>query len=122
MSRGKLHHLEFYVNDLKSSLEFWDWFLGSMDYKVIAEFDDGRSYSLGETYLVFVQVQKDYLEVQNNRQAAGLNHLAFHMDTEDDLKDYHSQVQEHGAKVLKLNDFHLCFEAPDGIVVELFIP
>jgi catechol 2,3-dioxygenase-like lactoylglutathione lyase family enzyme len=35
MEFGQLHHIEYYVKDLKRSIDFWGWFLSEMGIRNI---------------------------------------------------------------------------------------
>lgn len=54
-----LHHVELYVSDLEKSIEFWGWFLNELGYEVFQKWEAGQSWKKGETYLVFVQTEKN---------------------------------------------------------------
>ena len=72
-----LHHVEIYVADLKRSRTFWSWFLEQLEYELYQTWDQGFSFLLGDTYLVFVQTQEQHLDPEYHRCRTGLNHLAF---------------------------------------------
>ena len=52
--KGKLHHVELYVKDLKVSKGFWQWLLTILGYEVYQTWDRGISFKLKDTYLVLV--------------------------------------------------------------------
>lgn len=121
MEFGQLHHVEYYVNDLKSSNKFWDWFMVDMGYEKMESWPGGISWkhSTG-TYLVFVQVEEEHLELQNNRQGNGLNHIAFMGATLTQLDETQKKLESHNIKILKRKDEYLCFEDPNGFAVEVY--
>ena len=57
---GAIHHIEIYVSDLQRSIDFWSWLLSELGYEEYQKWDEGVSYKLGETYLVFVQTEERY--------------------------------------------------------------
>ena len=128
---GKLHHVEIYVSDLKKSSEFWGWFLGKLGYEVFSKWDSGISYMLGETYIVFVQTEKKYLDEPYHRCRTGLNHLAFHAESKMHVDEITNELRSKGIKIL-YEDKHpyaggedyyaVFFEDPDRIKVELVAP
>jgi hypothetical protein len=67
MQFGQLHHIEYYVKDLKRSTEFWGWFLSEMGYSEGPKWEGGINYlhSSG-TYIVFVQVAPEAMAIENN--------------------------------------------------------
>lgn len=126
--RGALHHLELYVSNLNESLLFWDWFLKELGYEEYQQWDKGKSYKLDCTYLVFVQVEEKYLHIPFHRKGVGLNHLAFHVDTKEEVNYFAKAVKEKGC-ILLYEDrypyaggsehYALFFEDPNRIKVEV---
>ncbi|WP_214836612.1 VOC family protein [Exiguobacterium sp. s36] len=123
-----LHHVELYVSDLTKSLNAWDWLLTELDYTVYQQWDEGRSYRFGDTYLVFVQTEADHLEPPYHRKKTGLNHLAFHAASLEHLERLRSELPQHGFTELYADRFPyaggpnyiaLYFEDPDRMKVEL---
>ncbi|RHB50001.1 VOC family protein [Exiguobacterium sp. AM39-5BH] len=123
-----LHHVELYVSDLHKSLNAWDWLLTEIGYTVYQQWDKGRSYHFGATYLVFVQTEIDYLEPSYHRKRTGLNHLAFHAESLEQLERLRPELSRHGFKELYADRFPyaggpnhiaLYFEDPDRMKVEL---
>ncbi len=58
-STGGVHHVELYVADLDRSAGFWRPLLESLGWSAYQSWPGGRSWRLGATYLVFVQVADD---------------------------------------------------------------
>lgn len=77
--RGVIHHIEINVANLEKSRQFWLPFLTALDYDLYQEWSAGFSMKLGDTYLVFVQTEDNYLSPSFHRKHNGLNHLAFHV-------------------------------------------
>ena len=126
---GLLHHVEIYVRDLKTSADFWGWFLESLGYKVHQSWSDGKSWKLGETYLVFVQVEERFKDVAYHRCRVGLNHLAFHGKSQQHIIEITEQLKSRGVKLLYPEkhsnvgeSYAIYFEDPDRIKVELVAP
>ena len=128
--RGALHHVEIYVKDLEISRKFWGWLLERLGYTVFQEWDRGISYILGETYLVFVQVESRFLDVPYHRCRAGLNHLAFHGESREFIDGITETLRGRGVTVL-YEDKHpfaggkgsyaVFFEDPDRMKVEITV-
>lgn len=123
-----LHHVELYVSDLTKSLNAWDWLLTELGYTVYQQWESGRSYRFSDTYLVFVQTELDYLEPPYHRKRTGLNHLAFHAESLDQLERLRPELPRHGFMELYADRFPyaggpnyiaLYFEDPDRMKVEL---
>ncbi|KAA0548166.1 hypothetical protein FZW96_10605 [Bacillus sp. BGMRC 2118] len=129
--KGLLHHLELYVSNLQQSLQFWDWFLQELGYEEYQQWEEGKSYKLGDTYLVFVQVEEHYKQNIYHRKAVGLNHLAFHVDSREEVDELAKAVKEKGYTILYEDRYPfaggpeyyaLFFEDPDRIKVEVVAP
>ncbi len=129
--KGLLHHIELYVSNLDKSIEFWSWFLTDLGYELFQEWDQGKSYKLGETYIVFVQVEDKHLDVSYHRCKTGLNHLAFHAESREHVDRITKKLKEKNIKVL-YEDKHpyaggegyyaVYFEDPERMKVELLAP
>ena len=74
---GLLHHVELWVPDLRRTTASWGWLLEELGYQAFQCWDDGISFRLGPTYLVFER-SPDLEAGPHQRTRAGLNHLAFH--------------------------------------------
>lgn len=127
---GVVHHIEMYVSDLKKSIEFWDWLLTQLGYHKSQEWDQGVSYQLNDTYLVFVQTEEKYLDIPYHRKRTGLNHLAFHVESRELVDQFTTQLKERGVAILYhdkhpyaggKNYYAVFFEDPDRIKVELVV-
>ncbi len=124
---GLLHHVEIYVSDLERSAAFWGWFLESLGYFLYQQWEAGRSWKLGDTYIVFVQTEERFLDIPYHRCRTGLNHLAFHAASRDQVDKIRDALVERGVEILYPDrhpdagdDYYaLFFEDPDRIKVEL---
>lgn len=131
MSQGLIHHIEIYVSDLKSSVAFWGWVLEDLGYEAFQKWDSGQSWKIGDTYIVFVQTEEKFMDIPYHRCRAGLNHLAFHASSRQQVDDMTRKLNEKGVKIL-YTDMHpfaggeehyaVYFEDPDRIKVELVAP
>jgi catechol 2,3-dioxygenase-like lactoylglutathione lyase family enzyme len=131
LPQGLIHHIEIYVSDIKKTADFWGWFLEELGYHVYQEWNNGKSWRLGETYLVFVQAEERFLHFPYHRCRVGLNHLAFHAKSRLQVDEMTTQLETMGIKIL-YSDKHpfaggnehyaVYFEDPDRIKVELVAP
>lgn len=127
MSTGMIHHIELYVSNLEQSVAFWAWLLETLGYS----WDIGKSWQLEDNYLVFVQVDDAFQDKTYHRRGVGLNHLAFHAASRQQVDDLTSALRERGITIL-YEDRHpfaggdqhyaVFFEDPDRIKVELVAP
>lgn len=128
---GKIHHVEIYCSDLIKSSSFWSWFLIELGYKQYQKWQSGISFKLGASYIVFVQAEDKYLNEGYHRCRPGLNHLAFHASSPQQVDDLTRQLKDHGMKIL-YGDKHpyaggpgsygVFFEDPERIKVEVMAP
>lgn len=126
--KGAIHHIEFYVSDLKKTMDFWGWLLEELGYTQFQKWEKGISYKLDHHYVVFVQTENDYLDIPYHRKGVGLNHLAFHVESTEQVDNFTKQLEEKGVQILYKdrhpfaggNDHYaVFFEDPDRIKVEL---
>jgi len=126
--KGKLHHIEIYVKDLSVSKEFWGWLLKELGYKEYQNWEQGVSYILEDTYIVFVQVENKFLEIPYHRCSAGLNHLAFHGGSKKFVDDITVKLRDKNVEILYQDkhpyaggkDYYaVYFEDPDRMKVEI---
>ncbi|WP_135829237.1 VOC family protein [Halorussus halobius] len=125
---GQLHHVELYADDLDASLAFRDWLLGELGDDRKNDWAGGRSWRRGPTYLVLVAAdQRDH---PFDRRAPGLNHLAFHAASREQVDDLTDGVRERDDTSLRHEDRHpfaggyyaLYCEGPEGVKVEVVGP
>lgn len=131
MSQGLIHHIELYVSNLNKSIDFWGWLLEELGYSRFQEWESGRSWKLGETYLVFVQAEDRFLDVPYHRCRVGLNHLAFHARSRQQVDELTGKLQVKGIHILYTDKhpfaggpehYAAYFEDPDRMKVELVAP
>ena len=74
---GSLHHVELWVPDLARARQQWGWLPGQLGYEQYQNWEHGRSWRFGSTYLVIEQ-SPTLTATSHDRLRPGLNHLAFH--------------------------------------------
>lgn len=131
MARGQIHHIEIYVSDLKRTVSFWEWFLKDLGYEVYQQWESGISFKLDDAYLVFVQTEEKYLDVPYHRCRVGLNHMAFHASSREEVDEMTDKLKAKGMSILYPdrhpyaggeNYYAVFFEDPDRIKVEFAAP
>lgn len=126
---GTIHHIEIYVSDLNKTILFWEWLLTKkFSYKVFQKWDSGISFIFGDTYIVFVQTENNYLDNSYNRKNTGLNHIAFSCTSREFIDMLTKELKEKNINIL-YEDKHpyaggedyyaVFFEDPDRIKVEV---
>lgn len=131
VSHGKLHHIEIYVSDLSQSKVFWQWLLTEkFQYSIFQNWDQGITFKHGQTYLVFVQTEKEFKQHEYHRKNIGLNHLAFYANSSLWMDELREELIQRGIQLLYDdrypnaggNDtYALYFEDPDRIKVEIVL-
>lgn len=131
MSKGLIHHIEIYVSNLKDSIDFWGWLLEELGYEIFQTWEQGQSWKLGESYIVLVQAEERFLDVPYHRCRVGLNHLAFHAESREQVDKMTKELKQRGVNI-PYSDKHpfaggegyyaIYFEDPDRIKVELVAP
>ena len=131
MSQGLIHHIEINVADLNKSIDFWGWLLAELGYELDQEWESGQSFRIGDTYIVFVQTEDKYKDIPYHRCRTGLNHLAFHAESRQQVDDLTKKLKEKDVLILYQNQhpfaggknhYAVFFEDPDRIKVELVAP
>ncbi|WP_435063030.1 VOC family protein [Halobaculum sp. EA56] len=124
---GQLHHVELYASDLDASASFWGWLLGELGYEPKNDWEGGRSWRNGPTYVVLVRAAAggDF-----DRDAPGLNHLAFHAASRGQVDRITEGVRRRDDSAVLYGDEHpfaggyyaLYCEDPEGLKVEVVAP
>ncbi len=109
--RGRLHHVEIWVPDLGRAQAEWGWLLTELGYEVFQDWDRGRSWRIGDTYLVIEQSPASSAPV-HERTRPGLNHLAFHAGGRDDVDQLATAATTQGW-TLMFADTHPWAGGPD---------
>jgi catechol 2,3-dioxygenase-like lactoylglutathione lyase family enzyme len=125
---GQLHHVELSASDLDASVDFWNWLLGELGYEPKDEWEGGRSWVSGPTYVVLVTAEEE--EPPFDRNAPGLNHVAFHAGSREQVDRISEGVRERSDASLLYEERHpyaggyyaLYCEDPDGVKVEVVAP
>ncbi|MEU6147030.1 VOC family protein [Streptomyces sp. NPDC047081] len=90
-----LHHVELWVPSLHRAVREWGWLLGRLGWVPYQEWERGRSWRAGETYLV-VEESPAMTDAAHDRMRPGLNHLAFHAGSRDDVDVLAAAAPAHG--------------------------
>jgi catechol 2,3-dioxygenase-like lactoylglutathione lyase family enzyme len=94
-SKGTLHHVELWVPDLGRAKQEWGWVLAGLGYSVYQSWATGISWRLGLTYIVAEQ-SPAMSGPEHQRMLPGLNHLAFHAGSKEDLDVFVEESRRHG--------------------------
>ena len=125
---GMLNHDEINVSNLKDSRKFWSLFLIKLGYELYQEWGGGFSYMKEGTYIVFVQTYERYLKLKYHRSGTGLNHLAFLVESREEVDVFRDLIKNCGLNELYSDryphaggddNYALFFEDPDRMKVEV---
>ncbi|EDY57626.1 MULTISPECIES: VOC family protein [Streptomyces] len=90
-----LHHVELWVPDLSRAGGEWGWLLTRLGYEPYQNWEHGRSWRLGPTYLV-VERSPALTGTRHERTRPGLNHLAFHAGSRGQVDVLAAEAPAHG--------------------------
>lgn len=96
---GTLHHIELWVPDLERAIGEWGWLLGQLGYQQFQDWQHGRSWRLGGSYLV-VEQSPAMTASGHDRLRPGLNHLAFHAGSRSHVDELAAEAPAHGWTLL----------------------
>ncbi|HWG01258.1 MAG TPA: VOC family protein [Trebonia sp.] len=96
---GSLHHVELWVPDLNRAREHWGWLLGRLGYEQFQDWPAGRSWRLGDTYLV-VEQSPAMSAAGHDRMRPGLNHIAFDAGSRADVDALAEEAPRRGWTLL----------------------
>src|SRR3954447_2681571 len=98
-SRGAIHHLELWVSDVEAAEASLGWLLRALGYQLADSWTAGRSWRLGNAYIV-LESGPDVLPTTHERRRPGLNHLAFRAGSERDVDELTAEAVRHGWTLL----------------------
>ncbi len=124
---GEIHHFELYAEDYELAQSFWDWLLGELGYEPKDDWPGGCSWGNAGTYVVLLEAEE---AGEFDRHAPGLNHVAFHAASREQVDRLAKRVQERPEATLLYEDQHpyaggyyaLYCEDPEGLKVEVVGP
>jgi catechol-2,3-dioxygenase len=99
------------VPDLDVALDSWGWLFDELGWTVYQEFPGGRSFRLGDTYIV-LERSPALTATTHDRCRPGLNHLAFHAGSRSAVDQLVTDAAAHGW-TLMFPDRHPFAGGPD---------
>jgi glyoxylase I family protein len=108
MDRGSINHLALTVSDLVRSTEFYDRVLGFMGYARV-EVPEAtqqlmktrlRAWASLNGSITLRPAKAGSAGKTHDRDAPGLNHLAFNAENRADVEKMHNLLQDIGARIL----------------------
>jgi DivIVA domain-containing protein len=122
-----LHHVEVWVPDLARAIHSWGWLMAALRWQPHQQWAYGRSWRIGDTYLVIEQ-SPDLRQGSHDRLRAGLNHLAFHAGPRAEVDGIVAHAPAYGWRLMFAdrhpyaggpNHYAGYLENEDGFEVEL---
>jgi glyoxylase I family protein len=139
MARGGINHLALTVSDLARSTAFYDKVLGFLGYTRV-EVPESTQTLMKTRLLAWASpngavtmrpAKGESAQKIHDRNAPGMNHLAFEAESRDDVERMAALLKEMGAQVLDPpaeypyfpGYYAVYFTDPDGIKLEFaFVP
>jgi catechol 2,3-dioxygenase-like lactoylglutathione lyase family enzyme len=123
-----LHHLTLWVPDIDRASPSWRWLLGHLGYDV-----DDRSreqvliFRADDGFAIVLEQSSDMVPgMLHSRLRPGLNHVAFTIESVDELAEIVAEAPEHGWSALPVDGHPIAggaevayLEDRDGFEVEL---
>lgn len=123
INRRGIDHVTLTVFDINRTKEFYDQL-----FQTIFEKDNENSFSLLAVNIPiwFVQWKKQHPNDRFDETRVGLDHIAFHLETLEELEKFVDRLKEMGINTVGLQRFagkypYVCFRDPDNIQTEFFI-
>ena len=130
---NSLAHVEINVADLQKTKDFYDIFLSPIWRKGFAIDEDVIGYkALDKTHIFFVKTDQEYAMHGFHRKRVWLNHLAFRVETKQQVDDIAHYLEKHEIPLLyvdrskdyadeyDMEEYYAIFcEDPDRIKVEI---
>jgi catechol 2,3-dioxygenase-like lactoylglutathione lyase family enzyme len=127
-----LNHIQINVSNKSVSYPFYKDMLTMLGYTVIAdeEWGFGMKDPKSELVIWVAEIEEKHKDKNYHRKAAGLNHLAFKVDSKDEVDQFYKEfVEKRGVKPLydtpKLfpeytpDYYAVFFEDPDRVKLEV---
>ncbi|HUQ17796.1 MAG TPA: VOC family protein [Candidatus Saccharimonadales bacterium] len=123
---GRFDHMDLYVGDLARAVGFWGPFLEQLGFRKGTDRPTAKSWRGAGAEIFFVQAEADFVAQGYHRKRIGLNHLAFSVDSRDELAALLDWVKERGQRLLyagaieeTATQHRFFFEDPERIKVEV---
>ena len=125
-----IHHIELWVPNLTRAEASWGWLLVELGYQPYIQWPEGQSWRAGGLYIVLEQ-SPDRVAGRHDRCRPGMNHLAFHVSSREEVDKLTDEAPQHGWRLLfsdrhphagGLDHYAAYLEDRDGYEVELVAP
>lgn len=89
--KAKFNHIQIYVSNKDSSFPFYKEFLKHLGFKEIYSDDVTLGFDNGEMMFWVNKTQEKYTKNKYHRKNTGLNHLAFSVDSKEDVDKFYKE-------------------------------
>jgi catechol 2,3-dioxygenase-like lactoylglutathione lyase family enzyme len=96
---GAIHHIELWVPNLDRAIRSWGWLLTALGYRMFQDWPGGRSWLAGSAYIV-VEQSPARTASRHDRCRPGLNHLAFHVASPQEVEELTAEALLHGWQLM----------------------
>ncbi|HUW21687.1 MAG TPA: VOC family protein [Candidatus Bathyarchaeia archaeon] len=103
--KSRIGHIYIYASDLEKSYQFYKKFLGYLDYRQNFKSKKFFAFIKDGTSIFFEQAPKDHLNDGYHRRRIGLNHLAFRVDSKEEVDRFNNDF-------LNANDIKTLYNTP----------
>ena len=128
-----LDHINFASSDMDRTIKFWEALGVKCTFRLVLHNPERFHFFFGMGHESFFSYWywpgRPLQPAQSHKDPnhAGFYHMAFHVDTEEELEDMHARVRAAGIKCSQIAGRHLFdksfyFEDPDGINFEFACP
>jgi len=89
------HHVEVWVADLAQARTEWGWLLERLGFEPTSSWPEGQSWEAGGAYLTLT-TSPNTVGTDHDRRRPGVNHLAFHGGTREQVDAIMTDASVHG--------------------------
>lgn len=127
MKKSKLSHIEINVSNYSNSIKFYDSILPKVGFERINCTKEFTAYSDGSCKIILSPTEKNYLKNSYHRKNTGLNHLAFYLDSKEEVDDFNKFILDEKSIMPLYSElpqgdcdyYAVYFEDPDRIKLEV---
>ena len=93
MPARAIHHFDLWVTDPATACDEWAWLFGELEWEADAA---GRSWCHADGTYAFLERSSDQVDEPHDRLRAGINHLAFTVESRMLLDRMRAESSSHG--------------------------
>lgn len=120
MKPSFIDHIVLIVKDLQETERFYNHFLGEPEHK----YEDTLTYKIGGTQIFFGLYDQEWQTLDKDK--GGINHLAFGVETSEELREFEKVLNNAGIKNSGVgidkygNKEFIWFDDPNGYRLEFY--